>query len=1225
MVLLALLAAMPVWLPWMLRPLASSLGATYAGYERVGYSRLRLNDLKVSAGAGEFRAEQVEAYVPTGWLWCLLSGRTNHAFVAINTWRFQPGAKSGAPIRPRTASVFTNLVRVESTLAKLRYWLPHARATNGTIQIRQRKFILPGATWIKGHLDSQLVLPQQRAFALNADALPGGGLRLGVGSERYQLHSDLRMNVTAEGAVFEGAAYWLSNQIPIRVEFASVGKLPSKGTVTADNFKVPGTVFGLEPYRELAGSLRVDWSAEGWAEAPGTQFIVDLAVNADPARAELPPVDVRLRASGNTNAARIDTARVMLPWLDAELASGTALQFSPPFVTEPARLEVSADLSKQGRIAASGRLDGKATVYPTTNRYPQIVFGLDGDGVTVSNLQTSSLWLEGDFEWPLVRLAGTKVVLSDGSEAALAGIFNAASNVIERGEVVITGAFGRNLLPKGYYFESLSLRAAVAGPLSKLEHSGDLEASEVRLPHAQPLAIRVAWKGTHLAFDDLDLTLSAGAASMNLQGSIAAEDGIRQLHLSGFSLHTTRQGDLELVEPISLLFRNDAGRTHAWRQWTLECEPMHWAGAGRVVEIGGRVQWPERGAVQVALTNLTTALLEDFLVFTNPPVTIQSFALDAGWTNGPMHFKAVGSARHQSRRGYDFVYDAAILGSPAGIVIQQASIASATQLVCRAQGSLPFLLTPGAPSLFQVNTQGVLHLQAFTETNSALWSELAQRLPLRLVNPHVRVDVAGTWVQPQGMVHAEVDRLEIQWPKPLPVITDLQFELTMNRETAEARFGAKIQEQPIQAEGSIPLGRGFWNGLQRGRRLPDFQQATGAVAMENAKIASFVDFAPEILAPQGEFTLNVKLARGNQLTGEALIYNAATRPLPSLGPLRALDARLLFAGRDVVLTNLSTEIGGQRVTAQGGAVLSDEVWQEKRLPAFHVQVTGSNVPLARRASALVRSDLNVGISNSLAGGATMTGRVRLRDSFFLSSLKDLAPGRVASPRRRPPYFSIEPEPFANWRLGIDVEGERFLKVRSPFFRGVVSTTLRLEGTLREPLALGEARINSGLITFPFGSLEVQQGFVSLTSGNPYHPQLFVNATAQRMGYDIRMEASGPADQPVLQFSSSPPLTSEQIVLMLTTGQTPQGVANATTTRQRAQGVAMFVGKNLLSELGIGGAGDSRLTIRSGEQVTETGRPTYDVEYKLDDDWSVTGEYDRFSQYNLGIKWRVFSK
>jgi len=118
-----------------------------------------------------------------------------------------------------------------------------------------------------------------------------------------------------------------------------------------------------------------------------------------------------------------------------------------------------------------------------------------------------------------------------------------------------------------------------------------------------------------------------------------------------------------------------------------------------------------------------------------------------------------------------------------------------------------------------------------------------------------------------------------------------------------------------------------------------------------------------------------------------------------------------------------------------------------------------------------------------------------------------------------------------------------------------------------------------------------------------------------------------ADEPVIQFTSTPSLSSEQIVLLLTTGQVPLGAAaNSTTTQRRAQGLALFVGKNFLSELGFGGApGEERLTFRSGEQMTASGRPTYTVEYKLTDYLTLVGEYDRFSQYNIDLKWKVYSR
>ena len=50
-----------------------------------------------------------------------------------------------------------------------------------------------------------------------------------------------------------------------------------------------------------------------------------------------------------------------------------------------------------------------------------------------------------------------------------------------------------------------------------------------------------------------------------------------------------------------------------------------------------------------------------------------------------------------------------------------------------------------------------------------------------------------------------------------------------------------------------------------------------------------------------------------------------------------------------------------------------------------------------------------------------------------------------------------------------------------------------------------------------------------------------------------------------------------------------------------------------------------MTIRSGEDVTEQGKQTYEVEYKINDRWSLVGEYNRFGDLNANVKWRVFSK
>jgi translocation and assembly module TamB len=392
----------------------------------------------------------------------------------------------------------------------------------------------------------------------------------------------------------------------------------------------------------------------------------------------------------------------------------------------------------------------------------------------------------------------------------------------------------------------------------------------------------------------------------------------------------------------------------------------------------------------------------------------------------------------------------------------------------------------------------------------------------------------------------------------------------------------------------------------------------------NAELAAFQPLLPTLLAPEGELEAELALAPGGKVSGELRIRNARTRPLGATGPLRNIQVDLRVKDRLLELANASAQLGGATVVLTGHVDLQGNYWLWGELPPFEVSLRGEEVPLTRQPESIIRSDLRLTVLHTNGAPPLVTGEAHLRDSYFLSDLSDLLPGGVASPSRRPPYFSID-EPFlANWRLAVQVDGARFLKVRSSLFLGEVSANLRLQGTLKEPIALGDLRVDSGTVRFPFATLEVQQGLIVLTIQDPYRPQITLSATSKQYGYDLRMDVTGTVDSPVLQFNSSPPLSSDQILLMVTAGQLPQGTYNLT-PQQKAQTVAMFLGRDVLAKLGFGDQTQPRLTIRSGEEVTEQGRPTYHVEYKLSDRWSLEGEYDRFGDFNAGFKWRIYSK
>ena len=368
--------------------------------------------------------------------------------------------------------------------------------------------------------------------------------------------------------------------------------------------------------------------------------------------------------------------------------------------------------------------------------------------------------------------------------------------------------------------------------------------------------------------------------------------------------------------------------------------------------------------------------------------------------------------------------------------------------------------------------------------------------------------------------------------------------------------------------------------------------------------------------------MNIELHPQAQFSGEASVAGAATRPLPSLGPVKELNAQLFLTGQRVEIRSLSGELGGEPFSISGDMDFG-HLASESGMPRTTLQLRGQGIPLTRRPDLVLRADLDLGIHLE-TNRNVVSGMVRLKDSIFLSDLRVLIPGKLAQPRQRPPYFSFDVEPLANWTLDLEVKGDRFLKIRTPFFRGEVSSHLRLQGTLKEPVALGEVTVPTGLVQFPFANLAVSQGLVSLTSADPYHPELFVTGGARMFGYDVRMDVSGRADAPNIQFSSTPPLSSEQVLLMLTTGELPQR-ATSVSTEQRVGRLALFLGKNLLSEFGTGAGGADRLTLRSGEYISDEGKQTYSIEYRLTDDWSVVGEYDRFGAFNADLKWRLYSR
>jgi translocation and assembly module TamB len=245
----------------------------------------------------------------------------------------------------------------------------------------------------------------------------------------------------------------------------------------------------------------------------------------------------------------------------------------------------------------------------------------------------------------------------------------------------------------------------------------------------------------------------------------------------------------------------------------------------------------------------------------------------------------------------------------------------------------------------------------------------------------------------------------------------------------------------------------------------------------------------------------------------------------------------------------------------------------------------------------------------------------LRDSLFLADIRAFMPSGERSVAQRPPYFSVDTPPLNHWELGIEVVGDRFMRLRTTVFNGVASARFHLDGTLGEPRAIGEVTINEGQVLFPFATFSVDRGSVRLSQENPFEPRLSVNGSARRYDYDVQMEITGTAADPKLTFTSNPPLESEQVLLMVMAGEVPR-TDYSKSNQQRLTAIGTYLGQSLFENFGGDSGSGDRLAITSGERISTEGKETYTIEYRLNDRFSLVGEYDEYDDYNAGIKWRV---
>ncbi len=348
---------------------------------------------------------------------------------------------------------------------------------------------------------------------------------------------------------------------------------------------------------------------------------------------------------------------------------------------------------------------------------------------------------------------------------------------------------------------------------------------------------------------------------------------------------------------------------------------------------------------------------------------------------------------------------------------------------------------------------------------------------------------------------------------------------------------------------------------------------------------------------------------------------------PDLPRLEQLAIELSCDQQVLTLRSLTGKLGAGKLSAQGslratGGTLADSIENA----SLALQLDGDDVLLYRSDGMKVRATLHVTATGTLRA-IDIGGKVDLgRGSKYVRRISLVPDLRAQGGETVNEGLRLDLLPLAiGERLNLDVAIKTVqpFEVRTSVFDGDLDILGHVRGKASNPRVEGTMSLHNGLLRFPGANLRVTSGLLTFSRSEPLFPDLLVHAEGRRMGISITMTISGRYDRPQLQISSVPPLTQQELLVLLTTGQLP-----STLGERGVEGHARFVGGYLANEVFDAWFGSDstdrgeglfdRLTIETGREISKNGTESLLVEYGLSERLGVQIERDAYEDYNLGI-------
>jgi len=488
---------------------------------------------------------------------------------------------------------------------------------------------------------------------------------------------------------------------------------------------------------------------------------------------------------------------------------------------------------------------------------------------------------------------------------------------------------------------------------------------------------------------------------------------------------------------------------------------------------------------------------------------------------------------------------------------------------------------------------------------------------------NIKLDASGTMADLNGRLDLQMRDLHSERAAKLePATFDLSAQVEHDQLTVNGRLQQR-QIQPLDINAKMPLDI---SKISRERKVPDQTPITAKIHLPRSSVNFLRQIVPELEILDGDLAMDVdvngKFGRPI-LSGNAdMTINFARFTNTTLPALRDFKARLVFANETLTLERFNGELAGGQFTVNGKVTFPTLTSAN-----LDLRLKADSVLIARNDTMTARSDADVNVAGPLTS-ASVTGSVALTNSRFLKNI-DLIPiglpGRPApQPPSAEPEFSFPQPPLRDWKFDVAIKTKDPVLIRGNLATGNAIVDLKLNGTGLRPGLSGVVRLNNVEATLPFSRLAVSYGFLYFDPSDSLNPKIDLHGTSIIQDYTVRVYVYGTILAPEAIFTSEPPLPQEEIISLLATGSTREGLTGS--NNALAGRAAMLLVQQLYRKIFKKGETTQsntvfdRLDLDVGQVDPRTGQRQATARFRVNDQFLVVGDVEVGGDFRLKVRY-----